>query len=180
MLTLTLTLTLTPTGKREWSRVGMKMQMKTMLDRVMGGIETLKALRHRNVIFLHALFNDPSSDSMYLVLDYCEKRNVMEWASSKRRYESTVFRGGPMGGIDPAAAAYTAYGALCGIEYLHSQGVCHRDIKPDNLLLTGDWCVKIADFGVSCRFRQGEVRCSSPHPSPHRLPKLRFLNLTLT
>lgn len=36
-----------------------------------------------------------------------------------------------------------------GLEYLHSQGVVHKDIKPGNLLLTLDHTLKISDFGVA-------------------------------
>eukprot|EP00250_Pteridium_aquilinum_P013616 c21459_g1_i2 orf=859-2046(+) len=37
-----------------------------------------------------------------------------------------------------------------GMEYLHSQGVIHRDLKSDNLIMTEDLHIKVADFGVSC------------------------------
>lgn len=36
-----------------------------------------------------------------------------------------------------------------GLEYLHSQGTIHKDIKPSNLLLTTGGILKVSDFGVA-------------------------------
>ncbi|KAK2975496.1 hypothetical protein RJ640_005235 [Escallonia rubra] len=44
-----------------------------------------------------------------------------------------------------------------GMQFLHSQGVLHRDLKSENLLLGEDMCVKVADFGISCL----ESQCGS-------------------
>ena len=38
---------------------------------------------------------------------------------------------------------------LRGVSYLHSQGIIHRDLKPQNMLLTREDQVKIADFGAA-------------------------------
>ncbi|KAL2481390.1 Protein kinase superfamily protein [Abeliophyllum distichum] len=44
-----------------------------------------------------------------------------------------------------------------GMKYLHAQGILHRDLKSENLLLNEDMCVKVADFGISCL----ESQCGS-------------------
>ncbi|XP_077137291.1 microtubule-associated serine/threonine-protein kinase 4-like [Ranitomeya variabilis] len=48
----------------------------------------------------------------------------------------------------PLAHLYFAE-AVLGVEYLHSYGVVHRDLKPDNLLITSAGHIKVTDFGLS-------------------------------
>lgn len=49
---------------------------------------------------------------------------------------------------------------LKGLEYLHSIGVIHRDIKSANLLTTDSGEIKLTDFGVSAVVEKGQKRRS--------------------
>ncbi|CAI7773009.1 unnamed protein product [Closterium sp. NIES-53] len=53
-------------------------------------------------------------------------------------------------------------GAARGLEYLHSFSMVHRDVKPANILLDGNWQAKIADFGLT---KMGEGNAYNPQDS---------------
>jgi mitogen-activated protein kinase 7 len=44
------------------------------------------------------------------------------------------------------------YQILCGLKYIHSANVLHRDLKPGNLLVNADCELKICDFGLARNF----------------------------
>lgn len=50
---------------------------------------------------------------------------------------------------------YLIYQLLCGVKYLHTVGIIHRDLKLGNLLLHRDGRLKITDFGSSCICQTG-------------------------
>lgn len=55
---------------------------------------------------------------------------------------------------------------LNGLHYLHSCGVAHRDIKPDNILLSfkdGSLNVKLIDFGFATTLVKAELTCGTPN-----------------
>lgn len=41
------------------------------------------------------------------------------------------------------------YQICCGVKYMHSADVIHRDLKPGNILVTSQGCLKICDFGLA-------------------------------
>ncbi|XP_076029717.1 serine/threonine-protein kinase Chk1-like [Oratosquilla oratoria] len=58
-------------------------------------------------------------------------------------------------GLGEEQAQFYFVQLVSGVEYLHAQGVAHRDLKPKNLLLTEDRVLKIGDFGLSAEFLSG-------------------------
>ena len=120
----------------------------------------MKKLNHPNLVSLIEVLDDPSDDSLYMVLEMCKKGVIMKV------------------GVDERADPYDSECCRCwfrdltlGIEYLHAQGVVHRDIKPDNLLLTDDDVLKIVDFGISEMFEKtSEMLTAKSAGSPAFLP----------
>ncbi|XP_032675544.1 cyclin-dependent kinase 4-like [Odontomachus brunneus] len=55
----------------------------------------------------------------------------------------------PPTGIPPYLVRQMSKEILCGVEFLHSHRIIHRDLKPQNLLVTRDGRIKIADFGLA-------------------------------
>ena len=53
------------------------------------------------------------------------------------------------GRLEPDRVAELGVQACAGLEHAHRAGLVHRDVKPANLLLTGDGTLKVADFGIA-------------------------------
>lgn len=126
-----------------------KVMNKSMLRRARNGVATalqqvqteiaiMKKLRHRNVVNLYEVIDDPSCNKMYLVMQYVEKGPVLKMSND-----------GTCKALGDQKAKEYAKQLAAGINYLHRHNVVHRDIKPDNILLGANDTVYLSDFGVS-------------------------------
>jgi tRNA A-37 threonylcarbamoyl transferase component Bud32 len=67
------------------------------------------------------------------------------------------------GRLEPLDALRVARQASNGLAAAHAQGIIHRDVKPENLVLLEDGTVKLVDFGLAARDDAGSQRVGTPH-----------------
>ena len=126
----------TESGKR----VAVKVCTKQMLAKGQGRallqreIATMKALDHNNVLRLYEVLE--TTKRFYLVIELATNGELFSLIKNDKGFD------------DPTARSYFRQ-LSDGVHYCHEQGVVHRDLKPQNLLLTADNTLKIADFGFS-------------------------------
>ena len=102
--------------------------------RFIGEAKSVARLSHQNVV---AVF-DQGSDGpfLYLAMEYVPGRTLKEMLRERGRFT-------------PAAALDIMAGVLDGLAAAHASGIVHRDVKPENVLLTADGRMKVADFGLA-------------------------------
>lgn len=97
----------------------------------------MKELNHENILRLHEIVINEKS--LTLVFDYmdCDLKHY-------------IAKHGVEGKLDPATSYSFVKQMLSGIAYCHEHKILHRDLKPQNLLISNEGRVlKIADFGLA-------------------------------
>ncbi len=90
---------------------------------------------HKRIARLEAFYETPTHAQI-----------VMEYVSGGELFDHLVEHGA----YSEREAALLLQDVCGAVALLHAQGVCHADIKPENMLLAEDGHVKLVDFGLSC------------------------------
>lgn len=126
------------TDDTTWAmKVAMELQGPA-LARLAREAHILSRLRHVNIVQIVDI-DVATNGFMFVVLEYVEGTTLRAWLQDKGP--------APLGDAVPVLAQIAR-----GLAALHEANVAHRDLKPDNVLLTSDGAaqrVKIADFGIS-------------------------------
>uniref|UniRef100_A0A3Q4HTM5 non-specific serine/threonine protein kinase n=1 Tax=Neolamprologus brichardi TaxID=32507 RepID=A0A3Q4HTM5_NEOBR len=113
-------------------------------------IEITSSLRHPNIIRFHEVFE--SRDKIVIVMEYASRGELYDYIQERRRL--------------PETEARSIFRQITSaVHYSHKNGVVHRDLKLENILLDQDLNVKLADFGLSNNFHKGtllQTYCGSP------------------
>lgn len=119
---------------------GASFRKNTMMAQFLTEIDTLRSLRHPNIIELYDVYISP--DKIYIIMELMEGGELFDYVVQK-------------GTLTEEEASRIVRKVTSALVYMHSKNVIHRDMKPENLLLahkprsSHDIEVKIIDFGLS-------------------------------
>jgi len=123
-------------------RIKLQGMQKDELATIESEISLLKNLAHDNIVkYVDAIQED---DHLNIVLEYVENGAL----------SGMVARFG--GNLPERLCRIYIAQVIRGLEYLHEQGVIHRDIKGANILATKDGVIKLADFGVATKINENK------------------------
>jgi mitogen-activated protein kinase kinase kinase len=113
-----------------------KDKMKELVSSLDREIETMQHLDHPNIV--QYLGCERKEYSISIFLEYISGGSIGSCLRKHGKFEESVVRSLTRQTLD-------------GLSYLHAQGILHRDLKADNILLDTDGTCKISDFGISKR-----------------------------
>jgi serine/threonine protein kinase len=103
------------------------------LKRFLQEAQVMARTSHPNLVQVHDL--ELMGDANYIVLEFVRGKSLRDW----------LLRGPiPM----PQMFA-VMHGVLQALDYAHKHAIVHRDMKPENVLLSDEGMVKVADFGIA-------------------------------
>jgi serine/threonine-protein kinase ULK/ATG1 len=124
--------------------------MRSYIDRE---IELMKGLNHKNILKLYDVIynNCNEEENIYLILEYCPCGDLSHFLNKK--------------GINEIKSKMFLKQIAEGLKYLIDNNISHRDLKPQNILLSDENTLKITDFGFAKTINSEELSttiCGSP------------------
>ena len=95
-------------------------------------------LDHPNLVKAYGyIYKGP--DRLYIFMEYCPRNlyTILQECAKYKRF------------LTPSQSKAMIKQLISGVAYLHSQGIIHRDLKSENILMGRDGQLKIADYGLA-------------------------------
>lgn len=112
----------------------------------------LRELNHKNVIKLDSLY--AQGEKVYLLLEYFDAPNLAEVMRERRGQ-----------GFEEGVVCKVVKQLVEALAHCHQRGVCHLDVKPENILVDPSWRIKLIDFAFSVKLvDQAKIKkyCGTP------------------
>lgn len=103
----------------------------------------LATLHHPNIVEVIDVFDE--NNTSYMVMDFIEGESLQKIVDSRGRLPY------------PEAVNYIAQ-VTSAVGYIHDHHILHRDIKPDNIMITADYKAVLIDFGSAREFEQDKTQ----------------------
>ena len=120
-------------------------------QKVKNEIHLLKKSNHKHIIKLFEVFE--SAKQIHIVTEYAGGGDMLQFLKHKKR-------------LDEWEAKNYLWQVVSGLAACHNNGILHRDIKLDNILMSTDQkCIKLCDFGISRIMKPGQIvreQCGTP------------------
>ena len=110
---------------------------KTARARLIREAQTLAKLSHPNVVAVYDVgeLDDHDTSDVYIAMEFVEGTDLRYWLTESDKP------------LDEILAVFVA--AAQGLAAAHDEGLVHRDVKPDNILIGNDGRVRVIDFGIA-------------------------------
>ena len=107
---------------------------KEFLNRFEREATTASKMSHHNIVNL--LDVGQEGEMRYLIMEFVDGRTLKDVIVQR-------------GALPPSLAAQIAIRILSALQHAHKNGIIHRDIKPQNILVDAEGHVKVSDFGIA-------------------------------
>ena len=119
---------------------------RNQVEHTMTERRILENVNHPMIVKMDYAFQ--SDSKLFFVLEYCPGGELFFYLSQIGRFKEE-------------AARFYASNILLALSHLHSLNILYRDLKPENVLVSHDGYVKIADFGLSKENIKGHTDAKS-------------------
>src|SRR5436189_2311892 len=103
------------------------------LRRFLQESQVMARTSHPNLVQVHDM--ELIGDINYLVLEFVRGRSLRDWMNQTP--------------LPPPQVFAVMHGVLQALDYAHRHAIVHRDMKPENVLISDEGMVKVADFGIA-------------------------------
>ena len=103
------------------------------LKRFLQEAQVMARTSHPNLVQVHDM--ELQGNINYLVLEFIRGRSLRDWMNQSEVPAPQVFA--------------VMHGVLQALDYAHRHAIVHRDMKPENVLISDEGTVKVADFGIA-------------------------------